>query len=245
MALGIRWGLGHSTGLVIVAIIFIVLKGEVDMRHISHYLNIFVGVFMIALGLHGIYSAVYAKYFETDNKYKKYQSIGNDHDDFEKEGLLGASVEDASKEAQFAQNNVAIDIDADLTEHREDCSCCSSCCPSCTADIKDPVTQGIVAFGVGILHGIAGPGGILGVLPAVEMKDWTAAVVYLACFVTSSTLCMGTFAAVYGEMTKKIGDISGSVEFIVTLISCSLSLIVGILWVVLSYMGKLEEFFED
>ena len=90
-----------------------------------------------------------------------------------------------------------------------------------------------------------GPGGLLGVLPAVEMKNWSAASIYLLCFVVSSTLCMGIFAAMYGEMTKKLGDMNGFVEFFVNMFSCSLSLIVGILWVVLSCMGKLEEFFEE
>ena len=90
-----------------------------------------------------------------------------------------------------------------------------------------------------------GPGGLLGVLPAVEMKNWSAASIYLTCFVVSSTLCMGFFAALYGETTKKLGDMNGFVEFFVNMFSCSLSLIVGVLWVVLSCMGKLEEFFED
>lgn len=77
------------------------------------------------------------------------------------------------------------------------------------------------------------------------MKNWSAASVYLVCFVVSSTLCMGVFAAMYGEMTRKLGDMNGFVEFFVNMFSCSLSLIVGVLWVVLSCMGKLEEFFEE
>ena len=37
---------------------------------------------------------------------------------------------------------------------------------------------------------LLGSGGLLGVLPAVEMKNWSAASIYLFCFVVSSTLCV-------------------------------------------------------
>jgi hypothetical protein len=34
---------------------------------------------------------------------------------------------------------------------------------------QDPFMQRIVALSIGIVHGIAGPGGVLGVLPAVQV----------------------------------------------------------------------------
>jgi len=110
-------------------------------------------------------------------------------------------------------------------------------------DIDDPASQSALAVCVGVLQGIAGPGGLLGVLPAVEMRDKWASLLYLVAFVVVSTLCMGVFAAMYGEATRRLGDISGTVEFCVNIFSCSMSLIVGALWIVLSLMGKLEAFF--
>ena len=86
MNLGIRWGMGHSAGLVIVALLFIVLKGEFNIRAISHYLNVFVGVFMIMLGVHGMFIAVRERYFPKEEKIAKYHTLGD----------VGANVEEAS-----------------------------------------------------------------------------------------------------------------------------------------------------
>jgi hypothetical protein len=36
---------------------------------------------------------------------------------------------------------------------------------------------------IGILHGVAGPGAILGVLPAVEMQSWRASTCYLGIYI--------------------------------------------------------------
>jgi hydrogenase/urease accessory protein HupE len=56
--LGVRWGLGHSTGLIVVAIIFIMLKGDLDLRQLGRYCDSLVGIFMICLGFFGILTAL-------------------------------------------------------------------------------------------------------------------------------------------------------------------------------------------
>lgn len=110
-------------------------------------------------------------------------------------------------------------------------------------DLKDPTIQRIVAFIIGTVHGIGGPGGVLGVLPAVELNDWSAAVLYLVSFVLSSTVCMGGFAAFYGEATKRLGATADIVEFVLNLFSCGLSVVVGAIWVGFSIYGGREKLF--
>ena len=48
--LGVRWGCGHSFGLLIVAIIFFALGRSVDLDALTFYADIFVGIFMVLLG---------------------------------------------------------------------------------------------------------------------------------------------------------------------------------------------------
>eukprot|EP00804_Cyclotella_cryptica_P003651 CCRYP_002207-RA/>CCRYP_002207-RA protein AED:0.28 eAED:0.28 QI:379/1/1/1/1/1/2/86/355 len=62
-----------------------------------------------------------------------------------------------------------------------------------------PATLALLA---GVIHGAAGPGGVLGVIPAVEMQDPKAAAVYLGTFCVTSTIVMGVFAALYGTFCK-------------------------------------------
>jgi hypothetical protein len=56
------------------------------------------------------------------------------------------------------------------------------------------VGQRIMALSVGIVHGVAGPGGVLGVLPAVSLHDSFKSVCYLGSFCLSSVLAMGVLA---------------------------------------------------
>lgn len=70
-------------------------------------------------------------------------------------------------------------------------------------DVGNPVTQRLTAFAIGIVHGVAGPGGVLGVLPAVALHDWGLSMLYLGCFFFTSIMAMGAFAAAYGELTGR------------------------------------------
>lgn len=57
-SLGLRWGLGHSTGLIVVAVIFILMKGDLDLKLLGRYCDTLVGGFMIVLGAYGVLSAI-------------------------------------------------------------------------------------------------------------------------------------------------------------------------------------------
>jgi hypothetical protein len=157
-----------------------------------------------------------------------------------------------------------------------------------------------LALCAGIFHGLAGPGGVLGVVPAIQLHDAGLAACYLLSFCASSTLTMGTFAAAYGTFTTLlaeccsknssskrrrkrrrsdnntrnntiigigIGEDEGEfndengdenddsseaseaittiaiVEFWIRCFSASLSVLVGVVWLVLLAMGKLEDVF--
>lgn len=57
-ALGIRWGCGHSIGLIVMAVVFIALDGKLDFSVLNEVTDILVGVFMVALGVYGIHEGV-------------------------------------------------------------------------------------------------------------------------------------------------------------------------------------------
>ena len=76
-------------------------------RSISLYLNVVVGFFMIGLGLYGIVSAVYDRYYAKTG----FTSINSDTFT-ESDSLL--KNEDSSDLSLFVQNNVSIDADDTL-----------------------------------------------------------------------------------------------------------------------------------
>jgi hypothetical protein len=82
----------------------------------------------------------------------------------------------------------------------------------------------------------------LGVIPAVQLHDWKLATLYLGTFCLISTLVMGAFAATYGTASAKMTGSAEKREFIVGMFSSCLSIAVGIVWLVLSPLGKLDVF---
>lgn len=100
-----------------------------------------------------------------------------------------------------------------------------------------------MSVAVGLLHGVAGPGGVLGILPAVAMHHLTFSLVYLGCFCLSSILCMGALGALYGELTRRAGVSSSLLAFRIAAVSSCLSILVGLLWIILQAMGVLEHVF--
>lgn len=225
LKLGIRWGLGHSAGLVLVTAVFLLLKGEVEIASIKRYCDGVVGFFMIVLGIYSIYWAVKTYIIKRD------VSLGYDQ---ELDMTQGKSYTTLMYKKCDPQEHTASSPDIEET----------SWSYWNMGDMKNTTTQKLLAFLIGIVHGVAGPGGMLGVIPAIEMKNWYASVLYLTSFVVSSTICMGAFAAVFGEVTKRAGSTSGFIELLINICSSALSIIVGITWITLSVMGKLDELFE-
>lgn len=96
---------------------------------------------------------------------------------------------------------------------------------------------------IGIVHGVAGPGGVLGVIPAVQLHNIWLSSVYLASFCITSVLVMGCFAAIYGMCSSRISASSRVVEIRMEVFSSFLSIFVGSLWLVLIAVGKLHDVF--
>ena len=143
------------------------------------------------------------------------------------------------------ENSIVLDPPKPPSETRGGGGRCSNIC----------VTPGKLAFVAGIVHGVAGPGGVLGVIPAVQLKDAKAATIYLGTFCFTSTMVMGCFSAFYGVISQWLagGSSSGSSGrsgrnrysrvFLVEMGSALLSIAVGVIWLVLLAVGNLDQVF--
>ncbi|KAL7540153.1 hypothetical protein ACHAXR_009901 [Thalassiosira sp. AJA248-18] len=148
------------------------------------------------------------------------------------------------------QNSIMLDAPETQQQGMGICHCfMNRLCCCCSLSIPPSA----LAFVAGIVHGVAGPGGVLGVIPAVQLKDAKLAMIYLGTFCITSTLVMGGFAAFYGSFSVWLaggrrrqlrgGTTRGGRVFLVEVGSAFLSIAVGIIWLVLLSIGKLEELF--
>eukprot|EP01083_Nonionella_stella_P284442 968347_1 len=89
----------------------------------------------------------------------------------------------------------------------------------------------IAAFVAGIFHGIAGPGGVLGVMVALKLNDWFLSSLYLILFFMSSIITMGIYAIIYGYTTQRMTVCANNKQkcaFILKFVSAIFSLIIGV-----------------
>ena len=105
----------------------------------------------------------------------------------------------------------------------------------------------LIAFIAGTFHGVAGPGGVLGVMIALKLNDWLLSSLYLLSFFVSSIITMGIFAIIYGFCTNRMALCSKNQKkcaFILEILSAVFSFSVGVLWLALLFTGKLDEWFD-
>ena len=90
----------------------------------------------------------------------------------------------------------------------------------------------------GVVHGAAGPGAILGVLPAMALRDEPLVFGYFGGFVCAVVVAMGAFAAGWGAGTRALGK-RGDARVARGLAMCSsvLCVVVGIAWAACSAAG--------
>lgn len=70
-----------------------------------------------------------------------------------------------------------------------------------SSEREEDKSRGRWSLSIGLVHGIAGPSGILAVLPAVVLADAGKSTAYLVAFFVTSTAAMGLFAGLFGYVT--------------------------------------------
>lgn len=266
--LGVRWGIGHSTGLLLVGVALIIrdytreanggdASKVIDMPDaLSHFFESIVGFFMLFLGAYGFRRA-----FRKRHEFQGRVAIPSADAEYDE-----APMEILEKDLTYTDNSYHDDPHLDEEARLEaltdivsdqrlsstmevDSRNTTTTSPGSPerglgflADSSRRFSARTMAILAGIIHGLAGPGGVLGIVPAVQLHDWKLATIYLSCFCASSTLTMGCFASFYGICSSGVGRRT-KLEFQIHLFSASLSILVGVTWLVLLALGKLEDVF--
>lgn len=91
------------------------------------------------------------------------------------------------------------------------------------------------AFGIGILHGLAGSSHFLGVLPILALPTNADAVAYLAAFGVGTVFAMATFATLIGQIAQRCSA-SSQIVYRRLMTTCAVvAMGVGCFWLATSF----------
>lgn len=188
---GIRWGLGHSAGVMVVGLGSLWLRQVINSAQLSSWGSQvsawgerLVGVVLVAIGFWGLRKAfgVHAHEHEHDGTRHVHMHTHQPH-----------------------------------TEHRQ---------PEAHAHHTH------AAFGIGMLHGLAGSSHFLGVLPVLMLPTASQAVTYLAAFGIGTVASMAAFSWFIGHLTLRFA-IGSDKLYRRLMVCCALAAMsVGAFWLV-------------
>jgi uncharacterized membrane protein YfcA len=213
---GVRWGIGHSTGLIIIALMLWMVDSDpnVPSDAFSRYASYVSGVFMILFGLYFV-----REVFTTDKiEFLGFNEVPTESTDIPMD-VVGDRDECRSLSPKESLPGIEIESDE----------------PNAVEPIS--FRQASASLFAGIIGGVAGPGGILAIVPASYYSTKLESVTYIMTFIVSSTVCMGLVAWLYGSLTERL--VVGAAnkkrqEVILKLVSSGASIVVGVMWILLT-----------
>ena len=88
------------------------------------------------------------------------------------------------------------------------------------------------AFGVGILHGLAGSAHFLGILPALAFAARSQAIAYVAAFGLGTVAAMTGFAVLIGWMTRRFAHAGANLYRSLLFLFGTAAMVVGVVWLI-------------
>jgi hypothetical protein len=180
---GIRWGLGHSGGVAVVAALAMLLREALPIDRFAGFAERLVGLVLIGIGLWAVHAAL------------KQRVHVHEH------------AHDGETHAHIHVHGVHSRHEAAAHSHTH------------------------AAFGVGLLHGLAGSSHFLAVLPALALPTRIDAGAYLAGYGVGTVAAMAVFARLVSEIATQSGARSDlAFRGVVGLCGCA-AVVVGCFWI--------------
>jgi ABC-type nickel/cobalt efflux system permease component RcnA len=202
---GINWGLGHASGVLFVGAIGVVLRSFIDIEALSRWAEFVVGFVLIGVGVWAISQMRKVVVHKHPHRHKTeglrrtvdvpvheaHRTTGQAHA-LPFESHLGAPHEGHLHSA--APVSPEATIHAHLHVHTQGA-------PQNGEATPQRLSRG--SFLVGLVHGAAGTGHLLGVVPTLSLPPLLGAV-YLAAYGVAAVVAMGAFGFTMGTIGNRL-----------------------------------------
>jgi ABC-type nickel/cobalt efflux system permease component RcnA len=200
---GLSWGLGHTIGMLLIGLLFILFKEYIPVESISKHSDTVIGLLLIGIGTYAIFRT-----------YRRHSHGNRPHTHFHTRPFLYAHIHKHSH--AHDTGNMADISEIHAHEH--------------TGKVKQ---NAFTAFFIGIIHGFAGFSHLFALLPSLAMPSVTDSVIYIFAFAAGTILTMVLFAVMLGAVAFRavVKDKQMFLKWF-TLAGGFLAIGIGILWLI-------------
>jgi ABC-type nickel/cobalt efflux system permease component RcnA len=185
---GLRWGIGHSAGVLVIGLLSLMLREFIPVDLLSSWGERLVGVLLIGIGLWGLRKAL------------KHKIHTHEHE-------------------HGGERHVHIHVHSAQAQH----------------ETVSAHQHSHAAFGIGILHGLAGSSHLLGILPMLAFPTQMQAISYLAAFAAGTVASMAGFSWMMGIAARRAAN-RGVNLYRGLMGSCGVAaVVVGCVWLVQTF----------
>jgi len=213
--IGFSWGLGHTLGMLLIGMLFILFKKFLPIEAISKYSDTIIGILLIVIGCWAIIRT-----------YRHHRHGNRPHTHFHTTPFLYAHIHKHSHDIRPAFDNIHNEghKHSHIQSHEHDLD-----------HEHQPVGKvkqnAFTALSIGIIHGFAGFSHLFALLPSLALPTIWASVIYITAFAFGTILTMIIFAFILGLVAFKsvVEDKQVFLKWF-TLTGGILAIAIGILW---------------
>ncbi len=182
---GLRWGVGHSAGVLAVGAAALALRGIIDVDALSGWSERLVGAMLIGIGLwigqRACSKRLHAHLHHHDGEAHAHAHLHGGDDAHPAPPMVGRLTHTTPVDLRAAVQAAPVADAVAMPAHR----------------------HAHAAFAVGTLHGLAGSSHFVGILPALALPTLALGGLYLAAFCLGTVLAMIIFAAAIGGLAQR------------------------------------------
>jgi ABC-type nickel/cobalt efflux system permease component RcnA len=201
--IGLSWGLGHTIGMMLIGLLFVLFKEYLPVEAISKHSDTLIGFLLMGIGGYAILRT-----------FLRHSHGNRPHSHFHTRPFLYAHIHKHTHSGVPDHQ----DDHSDGHEHEH------------TGMVRQ---NAFTALFIGIIHGFAGFSHLFALLPSLALPTVTASIIYIAAFASGTILTMVIFAFILGLVAFQsvVKDKQVFLKWF-TLTGGFLAIAIGILWLI-------------
>jgi len=208
--IGFFWGLGHTIGMLLIGLLFILFKAILPVEAISKHSDTVIGVLLIAIGCWAIVRI-----------YIRHNHGNKPHIHFHTKPFLYPHIHRHTHEIHPEEPNRSSEFVNGIVPNHGHLH---------HGEVRQ---NAFTAFLIGIIHGFAGFSHLFALLPSLALPTIGASVIYIVAFACGTVLTMMLFAFILGLVAFK-SVMKNKLTFLrwFSYTGAVLAIAIGILWII-------------